>query len=89
VVPGPPGRRARPPAAGRGRLSRVHRSGHRRRSAAASGRGRDGAIDDLLAAGTITEDEAEQYRAALEEAFTFRVDWDGEEATPTFTGLAA
>ncbi|GAB3306538.1 hypothetical protein GCM10027451_13920 [Geodermatophilus aquaeductus] len=47
------------------------------------------AIDDLLAAGTITEDEAEQYRAALEEAFTFRVDWDGEEATPTFTGLAA
>ena len=46
-------------------------------------------IDDLLAAGTITEDEAEQYRAALEEAFTFRVDWDGEEATPTFTGLEA
>ena len=47
------------------------------------------AIDDLLAAGTITADEAEQYRAALEEAFTFRVDWDGEEATPTFTGLEA
>jgi polyhydroxyalkanoate synthesis regulator phasin len=47
------------------------------------------AVDDLLAAGTITEDEAEQYRAALEEAFTFRVTWDGEEATPTFTGLAA
>jgi hypothetical protein len=47
------------------------------------------AIDTLLAAGTITEDEAEQYRAALEEAFTFRVDWDGEEATPTFTGLEA
>jgi hypothetical protein len=47
------------------------------------------AIDDLLAAGTITADEVEQYRAALEEAFTFRVDWDGEEATPTFTGLAA
>ncbi len=47
------------------------------------------AIDDLLAAGTITEDEAEQYRAALEEAFTFRVNWDGEEATPTFTGLDA
>ena len=47
------------------------------------------AIDDLLAAGTITEDEAEQYRAALEEAFTFRVTWDGEEATPTFSGLDA
>ncbi len=47
------------------------------------------AVDDLLAAGTITEDEAEQYRAALEEAFTFRVNWDGEEATPTFTGLDA
>jgi hypothetical protein len=47
------------------------------------------AIDDLLAAGTITEDEAEQYRAALKEAFSFRVTWDGEEATPTFTGLDA
>ncbi len=47
------------------------------------------AIDDLLAAGTITEDEAEQYREALEEAFTFRVTWDGEEATPTFSGLDA
>ncbi|SFU06405.1 hypothetical protein SAMN05660657_05274 [Geodermatophilus amargosae] len=47
------------------------------------------AIDTLLAAGTITEDEAEQYRAALEEAFSFRVNWDGEEATPTFTGLDA
>jgi hypothetical protein len=47
------------------------------------------AIDDLLAAGTITEDEAEQYREALEEAFTFRVNWDGEEATPTFCGLDA
>ncbi|MBM7805033.1 ABC-type transport system substrate-binding protein [Geodermatophilus bullaregiensis] len=46
-------------------------------------------IDDLLAAGTITEDEAEQYRAALEEACTFRVTWDGEEATPSFTGLDA
>jgi DNA-binding phage protein len=47
------------------------------------------AIDTLLAAGTITEDEAEQYRAALEEAFSFRVNWDGEEATPTFSGLDA
>ncbi|SNS32131.1 hypothetical protein SAMN04488107_2194 [Geodermatophilus saharensis] len=47
------------------------------------------AIDTLLADGTITEDEAEQYRAALEEAFTFRVTWDGEQATPTFSGLDA
>jgi hypothetical protein len=47
------------------------------------------AIDNLLASGTITEDEAEQYRGALEEAFTFRVNWDGEEATPTFSGLDA
>ena len=43
----------------------------------------------MLAAGEITEAEAEQYRAALEEAFTFRVTWDGEEATPTFAGLSA
>jgi hypothetical protein len=47
------------------------------------------AIDTLLADGTITQDEAEQYLAALEEAFTFRVNWDGEEATPTFSGLDA
>ncbi|GAA4981233.1 hypothetical protein [Kineococcus glutinatus] len=46
------------------------------------------AIDTLLAAGTITEAEAEQYRQALEEAFTFRVTWDGEQATPTFAGLS-
>jgi hypothetical protein len=47
------------------------------------------AIDTLLADGTITQDEADQYRAALEEAFSFRVNWDGEEATPTFSGLDA
>lgn len=45
------------------------------------------AIDNLLAAGTITQDEADAYLAALEEAFTFRVTWDGEAATPTFSGL--
>ena len=50
---------------------------------------RASAVDAVLAAGEITEAEAEQYRAALEEAFTFRVTWDGQEATPTFTGLAA
>jgi hypothetical protein len=29
------------------------------------------------------------YEAALTEAFTFRVNWDGEQATPTFDGLAS
>ncbi len=47
------------------------------------------AIDGLLDSGVIAEDEAEQYRAALEEAFSFRVNWDGEEGTPTYTGLDA
>lgn len=47
------------------------------------------AIDSVLAAGEITEAEAEQYRQALEEAFTFRVTWNGEDATPTFSGLSA
>ena len=45
------------------------------------------AIDKVLAAGQITQAEAEQYRAALEEAFTFRVTWNGQDATPTFSGL--
>lgn len=47
------------------------------------------AIDNVLAAGEITEAEAEQYREALEEAFMFRVTWNGEDATPTFSGLSA
>lgn len=47
------------------------------------------AIDTLLANGTITEEQAEQYRAALTEAFTFRVTWDGTTETPTFSGLTA
>ena len=42
-----------------------------------------------LASGEITEAEAERYREALEEAFTFRITWDGEEATPTSPGLSA
>ena len=50
---------------------------------------RSPAIDSVLASGEITEAEAEQYRAALEEAFTFRVTWNGEDATPTFSGLDA
>lgn len=47
------------------------------------------AIDSLLANGTITQEQADAYRAALEEAFTFRVTWDGQAATPTFSGLEA
>lgn len=47
------------------------------------------AIDSLLAAGTITQDEADAYLEALEEAFTFRVTWDGSAETPTFSGLDA
>lgn len=47
------------------------------------------AIDNVLAAGEITEAEAEQYREALTEAFTFRVNWNGEDATPTFSGIDA
>jgi len=45
------------------------------------------AIDSALAAGAITEDEAAAYRTALEEAFTFRVNWDGKQPTPTFSGV--
>ncbi|WP_222195833.1 hypothetical protein [Modestobacter italicus] len=47
------------------------------------------AIDTLLADGTITQEEADQYLADLETAFEFRVTWDGEEATPTYSGLDA
>lgn len=47
------------------------------------------AIDSLLEAGTITQDEADAYLAALEEAFTFRVTWDGTSETPTFDALTA
>lgn len=50
---------------------------------------RSAAVDNLLAAGTITQDEADAYLTALEEAFTFRVTWDGAEETPTFSGLNA
>ena len=47
------------------------------------------AIDTLLADGTITQEEADQYQADLEEAFTFRVTWDGTAETPTYSGLDA
>lgn len=42
-----------------------------------------------LASGEITEDEAEQYREARAEAFGLRVNRNGEDATPTFSGLPA
>ena len=45
------------------------------------------AIDSALAAGAITQDEAAQYRSALEDAFTFRVTWDRQAAMPAFTGV--
>ena len=47
------------------------------------------AIDTLLAAGTITQDQADQYLADLEDAFEYRVTWDGSAATPTYSGLDA
>ncbi|MBL0887258.1 hypothetical protein [Myceligenerans indicum] len=47
------------------------------------------AIDGLVSDGTISADEGEQYLDALEEAFTYRVTWDGQEATPTFTGIGS
>jgi hypothetical protein len=47
------------------------------------------AIDTLRAAGTITQEQADQYLADLEDAFAFRISWDGEEATPTYSGLDA
>lgn len=46
------------------------------------------AIDDLREAGTITDAQADAYRQALEDAFTFRVTWNGTDATPAFTGIA-
>ena len=48
---------------------------------------RSSAIGNLLTAGTITQEQADAYLEALEEAFAFRVTWDGEESTPTFSGI--
>jgi hypothetical protein len=44
---------------------------------------RSSAIDTLLENGTITQVQADAYLDELEEAYTFRVTWDGQEATPT------
>jgi hypothetical protein len=45
------------------------------------------AIYTLLTDGTIAQDEADSYLAALTEAFTYRVTWNGRDATPTFSAL--
>lgn len=45
------------------------------------------AIDNLVASGTITDAEAESYLSALNESFTYRVTWNGSDATPTFTSI--
>lgn len=44
---------------------------------------RSPAIDTLLESGTITQEQADAYLDELEQAYTFRVTWDGQEATPT------
>jgi hypothetical protein len=44
-------------------------------------------VQDALDSGAIDEQQAAAYTAALEEAFTYRVTWDGSAATPTFTGV--
>jgi polyhydroxyalkanoate synthesis regulator phasin len=44
---------------------------------------RSSAIDSLLENGTITQEQADAYLDELEQAYTFRVTWDGQEATPT------
>ncbi|MDX8030383.1 hypothetical protein SK803_09190 [Lentzea sp. BCCO 10_0856] len=44
-------------------------------------------MESLVSAGTITEARGEQYRQALTEAFTFKVNWDGSEETPAFAGV--
>ena len=45
------------------------------------------AVDTLLENGTITQEQADAYLEELEEAYTFRVTWDGEAATPAVEAL--
>ena len=47
------------------------------------------ALAGLVTDGTITQEQADEYLADLESAFEFRVTWDGEEATPSYTGLGS
>ena len=49
---------------------------------------RSSAIDTLLENGTITQEQADGYLDELEDAYTFRVTWDGQEATPTATTIS-
>jgi polyhydroxyalkanoate synthesis regulator phasin len=44
---------------------------------------RSSAIDALVDAGTITQQEADAYTEQLTEAYTFRITWDGQAETPT------
>ena len=44
---------------------------------------RSPAVEALVEAGTITEAEGASYLEELEDAYTFRVTWDGTAATPT------
>ena len=44
---------------------------------------RSPAVEALVEAGTITQAQGEAYLEQLEEAYTYRVTWDGEAATPT------
>ena len=45
------------------------------------------AVEALLEAGTITQAEADAYEQELEDAYEFRVTWDGEAATPTASAV--
>lgn len=47
------------------------------------------AVQNVVDSGAIDQQQADAYTAALEEAFSWRVNWDGSEATPTFTGIDA
>ncbi len=49
---------------------------------------RSSAIDSLLENGTITQEQADGYLDELQDAYTFRVTWDGQEATPTAKSIS-
>jgi hypothetical protein len=44
-------------------------------------------ITAMVEAGTITPEAGDQYLAALAEAFTFRINWNGSDDTPSFTAI--
>lgn len=43
----------------------------------------------MLAGGEITQQQSDEYQAALGQAFSVRVNWNGADATPPFTELPA